>query len=218
MTGWWKRWRAASPSVGWAAGVERLALLLDAGGLTPAAPRPVAVIPVGEAAEGPALDVAQALRRAGVATEMAYKGNLRRRMERANRSGARAAVIIGEAEWRRARRAPRSRRGHAGNGVVGRGAGATCVSVADKLERVLTRVEEMKHLLATTEGGQFGALSKELSELEPVAEKVQVLRAAERARDEAEAMLADRPELRELAEAEYFEQRDWCRCWNASCG
>ena len=83
------------------------------------------------------------------------------------------------------------------------------MSVADKLERVLTRVEELKHLLATAEGGQFGTLSKELSELEPLAEKVGVLRAAERARDEAEAMLADpEPELRALAEAEYFEQRD----------
>ncbi len=83
------------------------------------------------------------------------------------------------------------------------------MSVADKLERVLTRVEELKHLLSTADGGQFGALSKELAELEPVAEKVQVLRAAERARDEAEAMLGDpEPELRELAEAEYFEQRD----------
>jgi histidyl-tRNA synthetase len=87
-----------TPSVGWAAGVERLALLLEAGGLTPAAPRPVAVVPVGEAAEGPALDMAQALRRAGVAAEVAYKGNLKRRMERANRAGARAAVILGEAE------------------------------------------------------------------------------------------------------------------------
>jgi peptide chain release factor 1 len=83
------------------------------------------------------------------------------------------------------------------------------MSVAGKLDRVLTRVEELKHLLSTADGGQFGALSKELSELEPVAEKVQVLRAAERARDEAEAMLGDpEPELRELAEAEYFQQRD----------
>ena len=83
------------------------------------------------------------------------------------------------------------------------------MSVADKLDRVLTRVEELKHLLSTADGGQFGALSKELAELEPVAEKVQTLRAAERARDEAEAMLGDpEPELRELAEAEYFQQRD----------
>ena len=83
------------------------------------------------------------------------------------------------------------------------------MSVADKLDRVLTRVEELKHLLSTADGGQFGALSKELAELEPLAEKVQVLRAAERARDEAEAMLGDpEPELRDLAEAEYFQQRD----------
>jgi peptide chain release factor 1 len=81
------------------------------------------------------------------------------------------------------------------------------VSIDDKLDRVLTRSEELKHLLATAEGGQFGALSKELSELEPLVEKVEALRAAERARDEAEAMLAD-PELRELAEAEYLAQKD----------
>ena len=87
-----------TPSVGWAAGVERLALLLEANGLTPPAPRPVAVIPVGEEAEGPALDLAQALRRAGVAAEMAYKGNVKKRMERANRAGARFALILGDAE------------------------------------------------------------------------------------------------------------------------
>ncbi|MFH5926613.1 histidine--tRNA ligase [Roseomonas xinghualingensis] len=84
-----------TPSVGWAAGVERLSMLLEA---APSAPRPVAVIPVGEAAEGAALDAVQALRRAGVTAEIGYKGNLKRRMERANRLGARAAVIIGDEE------------------------------------------------------------------------------------------------------------------------
>ena len=87
-----------TPSVGWAAGVERLALLLETAGRTPPAPRPVAVVPVGEAAEIPALDLLQRLRRAGVVAEIAYKGNLRRRMERANRIGARAAVILGDDE------------------------------------------------------------------------------------------------------------------------
>jgi histidyl-tRNA synthetase len=85
----------ATPSVGWAAGMERLAMLLPE---APAAPRPVAVIPVGEAAEGAALDMLQALRRAGVVAEIGYRGNLKRRMERANRIGARAAVILGEEE------------------------------------------------------------------------------------------------------------------------
>ena len=85
----------ATPSVGWAAGIERLSMLLPQ---APAAPRPVAVIPVGDAAEGPALDMLQALRRAGVVAEIGYRGNLKRRMERANRIGARAAVILGEEE------------------------------------------------------------------------------------------------------------------------
>ena len=89
----------AIPAVGWAAGVERLAMLLET---PPTPPAPVAVIPVGGAAEeAAALDALQALRTAGIRAEMAYRGNLKRRMERANRIGARAAVIIGEAELAR---------------------------------------------------------------------------------------------------------------------
>jgi histidyl-tRNA synthetase len=64
----------------------------------PATPRAVAVIPLGEAVEGAALALLQSLRKAGVRAEMAYRGNLKRRMERANRIGARAAVILGEDE------------------------------------------------------------------------------------------------------------------------
>ncbi len=84
-----------TPAVGWAAGIDRLAMLLAEPG---AAPVPVAVIPVGEAAEAAAVGVLQSLRAAGVRAEMAYRGNLKRRMERANRIGARAAVILGEDE------------------------------------------------------------------------------------------------------------------------
>lgn len=88
----------STPGVGWAAGVERLSLLLAQ---PPAAPRAVAVIPVGEAAEAAALDVLSALRRAGIRAEMGYRGNLKRRMEQANKRNARAAVILGEAELAR---------------------------------------------------------------------------------------------------------------------
>jgi histidyl-tRNA synthetase len=80
------------PAVGWALGVDRLALLLDE---PPAAPAGVAVVPIGDT-EAAALEIVQALRQAGIRAEMAYRGNLRRRMERANRIGARAAVIIGD--------------------------------------------------------------------------------------------------------------------------
>ena len=84
-----------TPAVGWAAGIERLSMLLaDAG----AAPAPVAVIPVGDGAEAAATAVLQGLRRDGVRAEMAYRGNLKRRMERANRIGARAAIILGSDE------------------------------------------------------------------------------------------------------------------------
>ncbi len=54
------------------------------------------MVPIGEAAEAAALGILQSLRAAGMRAEMAYRGNLRRRMERANRIGARAAVILGE--------------------------------------------------------------------------------------------------------------------------
>ena len=51
-----------TPAVGWAAGIERLAMLLAD---PPPAPATVAVVPVGDSAEAAALDVLQALRRAG---------------------------------------------------------------------------------------------------------------------------------------------------------
>jgi histidyl-tRNA synthetase len=82
-----------TPAVGWAAGIERLAMLLEA---PPPAPSPVAVIPIGDAAEATAIEVLQSLRANGIRAEMAYRGNVRRRMERANRTGARAAVILGD--------------------------------------------------------------------------------------------------------------------------
>jgi len=77
-----------------------LALLLaGCASAPPPPPAAVAVVPVGgPAEEAAALDVLQALRRAGVRAEMAYKGNLKRRMERANRLAARAALILGEDE------------------------------------------------------------------------------------------------------------------------
>ena len=83
----------ATPAVGWAAGIERLAMLMD---VAPPASAPVAVIPIGDAAEATAIDILQALRANGTRAEMAYRGNLKRRMERANRTGARAAVILGD--------------------------------------------------------------------------------------------------------------------------
>jgi len=85
----------AMPGVGWAAGIERLAMLI---GEPPALARPIALVPLGEAAERAALKLGEALRDAGLVVELTYSGNLQRRMRRADRIGARAAVLIGDNE------------------------------------------------------------------------------------------------------------------------
>ena len=84
-----------TPCIGWAAGVERLAMLMQS---PPPAPSSVVVIPIGDAAEGPAIDITQALRAAGIRAEIGFRGNVKRRMERANKQGARAAILLGETE------------------------------------------------------------------------------------------------------------------------
>jgi histidyl-tRNA synthetase len=84
-----------TPGVGWAAGIERLAMLA---GDAPPPPRPIAIVPIGAAAESVALKLAQDLRRAGHAVDLGYSGNLSRRMKRANKLNARYAVILGEDE------------------------------------------------------------------------------------------------------------------------
>jgi histidyl-tRNA synthetase len=85
----------ALPGVGWAAGIERLAMLIAE---PPPPPRQIAVIPIGDAGEARALVVAETLRNAGCHVDLSYSGNLQRRMRRANRINARAAVLIGEDE------------------------------------------------------------------------------------------------------------------------
>jgi len=86
----------ATPGIGWAAGVERLSMLM---GELEALRRPIAVIPMGEGDE--AMLVAHRLRHAGFAVELGYSGNMKKRLTRANKANARAAVILGEDELSR---------------------------------------------------------------------------------------------------------------------
>lgn len=87
----------ATPGIGWAAGVERLSMLM--GDALEPARRPIAIIPMGEGDE--ALLAAHTLRQAGYAVEMGYSGNMKKRLARANKANARAAVILGEDELSR---------------------------------------------------------------------------------------------------------------------
>jgi histidyl-tRNA synthetase len=88
----------AMPGVGWAAGIERLAMLIAE---PPAAPRPIALVPIGDAAEALAIRLSEELRGAGLVVDLGYSGNLARRMRRADRIGARAAVLLGDDELAR---------------------------------------------------------------------------------------------------------------------
>ena len=83
------------PGIGWACGVERLSMLLEA---DVSLPRPIAVIPVGDDAQTQALSIAYQLRKAGFRVEQAYGGNLKKRMIKANKVNACKAVILGSDE------------------------------------------------------------------------------------------------------------------------
>jgi histidyl-tRNA synthetase len=90
------------PGIGWAAGVERLMMLTEAQGQEPPAePRPIAVVPQSPAQEAAALRLAHELRTAGLRVDLGYAGALGKRMKRANKINARAAVILGETELAR---------------------------------------------------------------------------------------------------------------------
>jgi histidyl-tRNA synthetase len=84
-----------TPGVGWAAGIERLAMLA---GDAPAADRPLVLVPMGDAAEAQALAIAKTLRGSSLRTEFAFSGNMKKRMKHANKVNAWAAIILGDEE------------------------------------------------------------------------------------------------------------------------
>ncbi|MEK7356870.1 MAG: His/Gly/Thr/Pro-type tRNA ligase C-terminal domain-containing protein, partial [Bdellovibrionota bacterium] len=87
-----------TPGVGWAAGLDRLSMMIKEPTVTT---KPVAVIPVGDDAEAAAFQLAQELRAAGVAVDMGYSGNMGKRMKRADKVGASHAIIVGSDELAR---------------------------------------------------------------------------------------------------------------------
>ncbi|MCX5344780.1 histidine--tRNA ligase [Streptomyces sp. R-74717] len=89
----------ALPSVGWALGVDRTVLALEAEGIELELPAATSVfaVPLGEEARRVLFGIVTQLRREGVATDFAY-GNrgLKGAMKSANRSGARFTIVAGE--------------------------------------------------------------------------------------------------------------------------
>lgn len=87
------------PSIGWALGVDRTVLALQAEGidLAAAARCELYVIPLGEAARRRAVSLVASLRRDGIATDLSYGDRgLKGAMKAADRSGARFAAVLGD--------------------------------------------------------------------------------------------------------------------------
>ncbi|MFJ5687225.1 histidine--tRNA ligase [Streptomyces sp. NPDC093099] len=89
----------ALPSVGWALGVDRTVLALEAEGIRLDLPNATSVfaVPLGEEARRRLFAVVTELRRAGIPADFSYgaKG-LKGAMKNANRSGARYTIVVGE--------------------------------------------------------------------------------------------------------------------------
>lgn len=90
------------PGIGFAAGIERLKALREHLHTESAhAARPIVMIPMGEAAERASLRITHQLRAEGLLIEQGYKGNMSKRMKKADKLGACAVLLLGEDELAR---------------------------------------------------------------------------------------------------------------------
>jgi histidyl-tRNA synthetase len=80
----------ATPAVGWAAGIERLGMLIDAVDSSVQ----VVVVSKDNLLDRTAIRVADLLRRSGVSTEVVASGNINKRYEKAIRFGARQTLTL----------------------------------------------------------------------------------------------------------------------------
>jgi len=88
----------ATPACGFGMGIERALLALEAAGVQARHEPDAFVVQAGEGAELTAWTVAEKMRDAGHAVVLGPGGNFGKQMKKADASGARFAVIIGEAE------------------------------------------------------------------------------------------------------------------------
>jgi histidyl-tRNA synthetase len=85
------------PAIGFAAGIERLMLLIEN---KAEKPRPIAVNYISDKEKTYAFEIAQKLRGAGFVTEFVFDGNFKKQMKRASQNNSRFVIIIGEDEMK----------------------------------------------------------------------------------------------------------------------
>ena len=92
------------PGIGFAAGVERMALLLAQQGKEAAAKPALFIAPLGEAEAAKADQLAQQLRAAGIGVEVSFrKANPGNQLKRADALGAKYALVLGDLELKTGR-------------------------------------------------------------------------------------------------------------------
>ena len=95
MMGLPKCWAGQRSRVGWAAGVERLAMLVDAG---PPPSQKVVVIAADSESDMAAFQLAEQLRDAGIDTDLPTAGAVGKKLKKADKAGIRLALILGSDE------------------------------------------------------------------------------------------------------------------------
>jgi histidyl-tRNA synthetase len=80
-----------TPAVGWAAGIERLGMLVE---LPKSGAAAIAVVPDRPELEGEAFALAIRLRRSGISADLSFRGNAKKRIENARRKNVSAALIL----------------------------------------------------------------------------------------------------------------------------
>jgi histidyl-tRNA synthetase len=88
-----------TPAVGWAAGIERLGMMIEPPEFQ--IQTTVAVLPVNSDAEVAATQVTSMLRRRGIACHTSYRGNLKKRLQKANSEKVGLAVFVDVEHWAR---------------------------------------------------------------------------------------------------------------------
>jgi histidyl-tRNA synthetase len=85
------------PGVGWAMGIDRIALMLPTKGIQEGLR--IAVIPIGEELEVEALKLMQSLRQSDFTAELFINGNLGKRFKNADKAGCQIAIVFGNDEF-----------------------------------------------------------------------------------------------------------------------
>ena len=85
----------ATPGIGWAGGIERLGMLTTT---LPQEPSLIALVAFGKAAEEGAWLLARELRGQGFVVDLGFGGSLAKQMKRADRIGAKVAILLGDDE------------------------------------------------------------------------------------------------------------------------